>query len=134
MKSDNEEMIPKTEDLAKMYERLQKDYSNAVQEAESERNGKKLWKIITFLILIFCLFVAKSKTVWVPDPKDGAMKVYHSDWWGIKKQIFYPVWKKPSGAEGPGSESWCTQYPDGTWRIFLAGDGESVHYQWPLNR
>jgi hypothetical protein len=131
MKSDNGEKIPKTEDLAKKHESLQKDYSDAIKEAEAEKTGKNLWKIITFLILILCLFYAKTKTVWVPDPKDGEMKVYHSDWWGIKKQTFYPVWIKPSGVEGRDSESWCTQYPDGTWRVFLAGDGESFHYQWP---
>ena len=128
MKSDNEEKILKTEDLAKKYESLQNDYSNAVKEAESEKTGKNFWKIITFLILILCLFYTKTKTVWVPDPHDGEMKVNHSDWWGIKKQTFYPVWRRPSGAEGRGSELWCIKYPDGTWRVFLASDGESPYY------
>ena len=128
MKTDGEEKPLTTEDLIKMYEGLQKDYSNAVKAAEKEKASKILWMIIALFFVYVWLYGARHHIVWVPDPNDRMMRVEYSNWWGIEKRTFYPVWRKPTGED---YESWCIKYPDGTWQTFLVDDGESVYYQWP---
>jgi hypothetical protein len=87
--------------------------------------------IIALLILYVFLYNTKTKTVWVPDPNDRMMRVDYSDWWGIKEQTFYPVWRKPTGETSEDFESWCIKWPDGTWQVFLNDNGDNVYYEWP---
>lgn len=130
MENDGEEKFWTTDDLLREYKFVQKEWHDAAKRCSSEEAGRKIWRFIALVILCICLFNTKTKTVWVPDPNDRMMRVDYSDWWGIKKQTFDPVWRKPSGED---YESWCIKYPDGTWQTFLVDDGESVYYFWPKN-
>ena len=132
MKNDGTEKPLMAEDLIKMYEGLQKDYSKALKEGDREKNSKQLWRFIALAILGLWLYKNEHNWIWVPDPNDRQMRVEHSNWWGFKKQTFYPVWRKPSGEEQePDSQQWCIKYPDGTWQVFLKDDMENIYYEWP---
>jgi hypothetical protein len=129
MKNEGEEKVWTMDDLIENYRIVQKDYLDAEKRCQSEETGKKVWRFITLAILCVCLYNTKHNSVWIPDPNDRRMQVDFSDWWGITKQTFYPVWRKPSGED---YESWCIKYPDGTWQAFLVDDGETVSYWYPL--
>jgi hypothetical protein len=131
MKDDSEEKPLTTEDLIKIYEGLQKDYSDAVKASGKEKAGKILWMIVALFFMYVWLYGAKHHVIWVPDPNDQQIRVDYSDWWGIEKQTFYPVWRKPTGETSKDAESWCIKWPDGTWQAFLKDDMESVYYEWP---
>jgi hypothetical protein len=130
MKNDDEENTLTPEDILQEYKFVQKEWHDAEKKCYAENEKKRIWMLITLVLLCFWLYNTKTKTVWVPDPNDRMMRVDYLDWWGIKKQTFYPVWRKPSGEN---YESCCIKYPDGTWQTFLIDDGESVYYWWPLN-
>ncbi len=131
MKDDGEGKPLTTEDLIKMNENLQKDYISALKTAKKEKSSKILWMIVALFFVYVWLYRTKYKMVWIPDPNDQQMRVEYSDWWGIEKETFYPVWRKPSGEEGWDSESWCLKWPGGTWQPFLKDDTENVYYEWP---
>jgi hypothetical protein len=129
MKNDSGEKILTPEDILQEYKFAQKEWHDAEKRFQNEKFGKQIWRFIALAILCACFYNTKHSIVWVPDPDDRIMRVDCSDLWGIKKQTFYPVWRKPSGED---YESWCIKYPDGTWQTFLVDDGESVYYSWPL--
>jgi len=131
MKNSGEGKPQTTDDLLAAYKSLQQFYDDLLKKYGNEKAGKFLWMIVALFFLAVWLDGAKHHIVWVPDPNDQEMRVDYSDWWGIERQTFYPVWRKPSGEEGWDSESWCIKWPDGTWQVFLKDDGESVYYEWP---
>jgi len=121
-----------TEELIQEYKGLQKILDETVKNLRKEEGNKTLWKIIAIAILCICLANTKSKIVWYPSEDSKQMRVVMSDWWGIKQQTFYPVWRKPTGETEDYSEQWCIKYPDNTWQVFYGDDGESLSYSYPL--
>lgn len=131
MKTEGEEKPLTMDDLVRMYKELHTDYSRAVNAVQKQKTNKILWMVIALFFVYLYLSATKHSIVWVPDPNDSQMRVEYSDWWGIKKRTFYPVWRKPSGEENWDSEQWCIKWPGGTWDPFLKDDGENVYYEWP---
>ena len=99
---------------------------------QNEKGGQNLWKFLVLVIVCICLYDKKSKIVWLPVPDSPQMSVVISDWWGLKAQIFYPVWRKPTGITEEYSEEWCIKYPDNTWRVFYDDErGGPTAYKYP---
>jgi hypothetical protein len=122
MKDDDEENISTPEDVLQECKHLQKELEGAVTKVQHEKASKKTWRFIALAVLAICLYNTKSKMVWYPDLDDGGIRdAVYSDWWGFKKQVFHPVWTKPTGDD---HEQWCIKYPDGTWHTFEAYDAD----------
>lgn len=98
---------------------------------QNERDGKMFWKLLAIFIVCICLYHKKSNIVWLPVADSQQMCVVMSEWWGLKVQTFYPVWRKPTGATGEYSEQWCIKYPDNTWQVFYSGGSGAAAYKYP---
>jgi hypothetical protein len=124
------------EEMIQENKRLQKALDEAATPLEAEKKRKTIWKYLTILtVWIFAgiaLYETKLQIVWRPVSDSPQMCVVMSDWWGLKVQTVYPVWRKPTGETREYSENWCIAYPDNTWRIFYNNDGKSSAYTFPL--
>lgn len=131
MKNDGEEKVLTPDDIFQEYKLLQKELEDAAKRNQREETSKKVWRFIALAILAICLSNTKSKMTWYPDLDDGGIReAVYTDWWGGKKQVFHPVWTKPTGDD---YEQWCIKYSDGTWHIFEAydADGETAWITFP---
>lgn len=106
----------------------QKTLDETAKALQREKRRKKFWRWLTTIIVCICLYKTKSKIVWLPVADSPQVCVIMSDWWGLKVQTVYPVWRKPTGETAEYSEKWCIQYPDNTWRVFYSNDGEALAY------
>jgi hypothetical protein len=131
MKNDGEEKVLTPGDILQEYKLLQKELEDAAKRTQHEEASKKIWRFITLAFLVVCLYNTKTKTVWYPDLDDGGIRaVVHSDWWGLKRQEFHPVWTKSAEND---YEQWCIKWPDGKWHTFEAydADGETAWISFP---
>ena len=110
MKNEDGEKPLTVDDVLQENKLVQKEWNDAEKRFQNEKFGKQIWRVIALAILCTCLYNNKHRIVWVPDPNSRTMRVDVSDWWGIKNQTFYPVWRKPSGEQGRDSEQWCIKY------------------------
>ena len=104
------------------------------QAAKSLRSAKRIqaaWQLSAILMVMLFLYQKKSQTAWLPVADSQQMCVVASDWWGLKVQAYYPIWRKPTGETGEYSEQWCIQYPDNSWRVFYGGRGPLPAYIYP---
>ena len=131
----NESRPMTTEELIQENKGLQKSLDEAARRLRSEKSRKAFWKFFaTAVVLVVCvrLYQKKSSVVWLPVADSQQMCVVASDWWGLKVQTFYPVWRKPTGETAEYSEEWCIKYPDNTWQVFYGAHGGSSGYKYPL--
>lgn len=110
---------------------LEDSLHETVKRLQSEQRRKTFWKLLAVLIVGICLYKTKSNTVWLPVADSQQMCVVVSDWWSLKVQAFYPVWRKPTGEASEYSEQWCIMYPDNTWRVFYDVRGRLPAYKYP---
>ena len=110
---------------------LQPTPAELAKALQREKSRKTFWKYLAIVIAGICLCETKSKIVWLPVTDSPQICVIMSDWWGLKTQTVYPVWRKPTGETEEYSETWCIKYPDNTWQIFYRADGESSTYSFP---
>jgi len=101
------------------------------QRLRKEKNRKLFWMFFAAVLASIFLCQKKSSAVWLPVADSQQMCVLVSDWWGLKVQAYYPVWRKPSGETGDYSEQWCIKYPDNAWRVFYRGKGKAPAYSYP---
>lgn len=101
------------------------------KDLQRQKSGAALWRFLAIAVVCFWLYQKKSHTVWLPVADSQQMCVVISDWWGLKVQAYYPVWRTPTGETGPFSEQWCIKFPDNTWRVFYAGRGQPSDYKYP---
>jgi hypothetical protein len=120
-----EEMIQENQGLQKMRD-------ETVRALQSEKHRKTFWKYLALVMVCIGLYETKSRILWLPVADSPQMSVVLSDWWGLRVQTVYPVWRKPTGVTAEYSEKWCIQYPDSTWRVFYNNDGESSTYTYAL--
>ena len=97
---------------------------------QQEKSRKALWRFFAIVVICFFLYQNKSRNVWLPVADTQQMCVMKSDWWGLKVQAYYPVWRKATGETNLFSEQWCIKYPDDSWRAFYAGH-ERPSYTYP---
>ena len=113
------------EEMIQENKRLQKALDDTTKALETEKSRKKIWKYLTIItVWIFAgiaLYETKLQIVWQPVSDSPQMCVIMSDWWGLKVQTVYPIWRKPTDETREYSENWCIAYPDNTWRVFYAG-------------
>jgi len=131
----NESKPITTEELIQENQGLQKKLDEAAKHLQNEKVSKTFWKFLAIAIVFIGgirLYEKKSNTVWLPVADSQQMCVVMSDWWGLKVQTFYPVWKKPTGKTDEYSEQWCIKYPDNTWQVFYGDDGGASPYNYPL--
>ena len=129
----NESRPLTTEVLIQENKGLQKSLDEAAKHLRNEKASKTFWKFFTVaIVVIVCiqLYKKKSGVAWLPVADSQQMCVIMSDWWGLKVQTFYPVWRKPTGETGEYSEQWCIKYPDNTWQVFYGDHGGA--YKYPL--
>jgi hypothetical protein len=123
------------EEMVQKHRRLEKALDETAKALQSEKNSKTFWRCVAIVIAcIFvpiCLYKTKSKNVWLPVVGSPQMCVMMSDWWGLKVQTVYPLWRKPTGETKDYSEKWCIPYPDNTWRVFYSNDGGASVYNYP---
>jgi hypothetical protein len=98
---------------------------------QKEKNRKLLWMFFAVVLATVILYQKKPNAVWLPVADSQQMCVLVSDWWGLKVQAYYPVWRKPTGATEDYSEQWCIKYPDNAWRVFYRGNGRAPAYSYP---
>src|ERR1035438_4772276 len=103
----NESKPMTTEELIQENHGLQKTLDETAKHLQNEKDSKTFRKIFAIFIVCICLYYKKSNIVWLPVADSQQMSVVMSDWWGLKAQIFYPVWRKPTGETGEYSEQWC---------------------------
>ena len=120
-----------TEELIQENTILQKKLDEATKQLRNEKRTKTFWKFLVIALVCICLYYKKSNIVWLPVADSPQMCVVMSDWWGLKVQSVYPVWRKPDGETGVYAEQWCIRYPDNTWRVFYGGDRKSSAYTFP---
>jgi len=127
----SETQVKTTEELIHGYEVLRKTLTETANQLQKEKRSKTIWRF--FAVLIICIFVyaKKSNAVWLPVADSQQMCVLMSDWWGLKVQAYYPVWRQPTGETGEYSEQWCIKYPDNSWRGFYGRHGKSSTYTSP---
>ncbi len=116
------------------YEGFQRELDETAQHLQKETRRKTFWQcfaIVALGALCFGFYGKKSNTVWLPVADSQQMCVIRSDWWGLKVQAYYPVWRKPTGATQEYSEQWCIKYPDNSWRVFYSPDGKAPGYKYP---
>jgi hypothetical protein len=131
----NESKQMTTEELIQENKGLQKMLDEMAKHLKDETRSKTFWKllaIVSICIVSICLYRKKASTVWLPVADSPQMCVVMSDWWGLKVQAVYPVWRKPTGETEEYSEQWCIKYPDNTWQVFYGDHGESSAYRYPL--
>ena len=110
---------------------LQKALDESARALDHEKHSKTFWKCLAIFIAGICLYETKSQIVWLPVADSPQMCVVMSDWWGLRAQVVYPVWRKSTGTTEEYSEKWCIQYPDNTWRVFYRNDGKPSDYSFP---
>jgi hypothetical protein len=129
MKSDDDEKSPTIEELRGELQFYQKELFECEQKRSAEYEVKRIWMFIALGILCVCLYNTKFHVKWMPDLEDGIIKAEYSDWWGFKRQTFYPVWRKPTGDD---FEFWCVRYPDRTFHVFVEyaneETGEAIYF------
>jgi hypothetical protein len=103
-----------------------------MERLRKEKNRKTLWMFLTLVLAGIFLYQKKSSAVWLPVADSQQMSVLVSDWWGLKVQAYYPVWRKPTGEVADNSEQWCVKFPDNTWQVFYRGNGKAPAYSYPL--
>jgi hypothetical protein len=103
----------------------------AAKRWHKEKNARIFWMFLAIVIACVYGYEKKSKISWLPVTDSPQMCVVMTDWWGLKVQTFYPVWRKPTGETGEYSEQWCIKYPDNTWQVFYNDDGGSSPYNYP---
>ena len=127
----NESKPATTEELIEKHKGLQKLLDETAKHLQHEKGWKTFWKLLAIVIVCICLYNKKSSIAWLPVADSQQMCVVMSDWWGLKLQTFYPVWRKSTGETGEYSEQWCIKYPDNTWQVFYAGGSGSSAYKYP---
>ena len=127
----NESKPMTTEVLIQENNGLQKMLDETAKHLRNEKGRKTSWKFLAIVIVCIWLYNKKSSVVWLPVADSQQMCVLMSDWWGLKAQAVYPVWRKPTGETEEYSEQWCIKYPDNTWRVFYGGDRKSSAYTFP---
>ena len=126
------EAPPKTsEELIPESERFQEISYETEKHLENEKRRKTFWKVLATVIICIWLYEKKSHSVWLPVADSQQMCVAVSDWWGLKVQAYYPVWRKPTGESQEYSEQWCIKHSDNSWRVFYDGHGKSPAYTYP---
>jgi len=120
----SEELIPESKRSQEMFYETEKDLEN-------EKRRKTFWKVLVTVITCIWLYEKKSHSVWLPVADSQQMCVAVSDWWGLKVQVYYPVWRKPTGEPQEYLEQWCIKHPDNSWRVFYGGHGKSPAYTYP---
>ena len=121
-----------TEEQTQEGESLQKTLAETVNRLRKEKTSKTFWKYLSIVLICVFLYQKQSNVVWLPVADSQQMCAVVSDWWGLKVQAFYPVWRKPTGDNREYSEQWCIKYPDDSWRVFYSGHGKSPNYTYPL--
>jgi hypothetical protein len=111
---------------------FQKNREEAADGLRKEKNRKLFWMFLAVVLACVFLYQKKSSAVWLPVADSQQMCVLVSDWWGLKVQAYYPVWRKPTGEAAENSEQWCIKYPDNTWQVFYRGNGKAPAYSYPL--
>src|ERR1700722_18146650 len=99
----NESNPMTTEELIQENKGLQRMLDETAKHLRNEKASKTLWRmlaILTIVIVCFFLYDKKSNVVWLPVADSQQMCVVMSDWWGLKMQAVYPVWRKPAGDTG----------------------------------
>jgi hypothetical protein len=120
-----------TEELIQQNEGLQKRLDETTKHLHQEKGRKTFWRFLAMVIVCICLYEKKSNVVWLPVADSQQMCVVMSDWWGLKAQAVYPVWRKPTGETEEYSEQWCIKYPDNTWQVFYGGNRKFSGYTFP---
>jgi hypothetical protein len=128
----NEAKPMTAEELINANKGLQEMLDETAKRLQKERGWKTFWMFLAIVIVCICLYYKKSSILWLPVADSPQMCVVMSDWWSLKAQSVYPVWRKPTGVTEEYSEHWCIQYPDNTWRVFYGNDGKSSAYTYPL--
>jgi hypothetical protein len=119
-------------ELIEQNKELQTMLDATAKVLQSEKHRKTFWKAVAIVIVCICVYQWKSKIVWLPVADSPQIAVVMSDWWGLKVQTVYPVWRKPSADTNEYSEAWCIKYPDNSWQVFYNNDGKSPAYTYPL--
>jgi hypothetical protein len=114
-----------SEQVTQEYEGFQRTSAETAKRLPKQKSRKSLWKVCVVVILCIYLYEKKSGIVWLPVADSQQMCVLMSDWWGLRVQAYYPVWRKPTGETDEYSEQWCIKYPDNSWRSFYGGHGEA---------
>jgi hypothetical protein len=128
----NESKPMTAEELIQESKGLQKMLDETAKHLQNEKDSKTFWKLLAIFIVSICLYYKKSSMVWLPVADSQQMCVVMSDWWGLKVQTVYPVWRKPTGETDEYSEQWCIKYPDNTWQVFYDGHGGASAYTYPI--
>src|ERR1041385_1484164 len=126
MQNDTEPMT--SAEMVQENDGRQKTQDETAKALQREKVRKRFWKYLTIAIVCICLYKTKSNIVWLPVADSPQVCVIMSNWWGLKVQTVYPVWRKPTGETAEYSEKWCIQYPDNTWRVFYSNNGGSFSY------
>jgi hypothetical protein len=126
------ETQPKTtEELIQEFKGLQASLEETATQLRREKGRKSLWRVVALVTVAICLYETKSKTVWLPVADSQQMCVVMSDWWSLRVQAYYPVWRKPTGETAEYSEQWCIKYQDNSWRVFYDSHGRVPAYRCP---
>jgi hypothetical protein len=119
MQTHGEDKPLTTEELLKGYQLLREECDNSERKRQAECEKKKIWMFITLAFFGIYLYNTKSGHTWWADLDDGTIGFENSDWWGLSRQHYYPVWRKETGTTADDVKRWCIRYPDGTWHTFI---------------
>jgi hypothetical protein len=112
-------------------ESLPTSFDDMKKRFQKETRARKFWKYLAIATICIVLYAKKSNVVWSPVADSQQMCVLVSDWWGLRAQAYYPVWRKPTLDTREYSEQWCIKYPNDTWEVFYTNrDGPA--YTYPL--
>ena len=128
----NETQAMTADELAQGYKALHKTLDETTRVLQKEKRHKMLWKALAIVLVCIVLYAKKSTVTWLPTADSQQMCVVMSDWWGLKVQAFYPVWRQPTGETGDYSGQWCVKHPNGTWQVFYDGHGKRPKYAYPV--
>ena len=129
MQTETEPNTP--EELIQESAGLQDTSYETEKDLENEKRRKTFWKVLATVIICIWLYEKKSHSLWLPVADSQQMCVAVSDWWGLRVQAFYPVWRKPTGETAEYSEQWCIKHPDNSWGVFYVGHGQAPAYTYP---